>query len=241
MDYKDYLAGNSKSNFWFRAKLDLINILLQKNLENSQKNLKNLKILSIGTGTGEELYSLNKFGKVYVIDIEKRALDLIPSKLYKEKKICDTCNLTYPNNFFDLVVAFDVFEHIKNDRLAVSECRRVLKKRGVLIFSVPAFQFLYSAHDKALEHKRRYSKKELKNLFKEFKILYINYWNFILFLPLAISRLIKKNSEPKVDNPIVNPVVDFILYNIFKIENFLIKKSFKTPLGITIFGTCLKI
>ncbi len=237
MDYKDYLAGISKSNFWFRAKEDLISTLLQENLKSSRKNLK---ILSLGAGTGEELSLLGKFGDVYVVDIEKKALDLIPKKLYKEKKICDACNLVYTDNFFDLIVVFDVFEHIKNDKLAVNECRRVLKKGGLLIFSVPAFQFIYSAHDKALEHKRRYSKNKLKILFKKFNKTKIFYWNFILFLPLAISRLVKRNSKPKVDNPDFNYFIDAIFYKILKLENFLIKKNFKIPPGITIFGVYTK-
>jgi ubiquinone/menaquinone biosynthesis C-methylase UbiE len=240
MDYKNYTAGYSKSDFWFRSRLDLINIFLQKNLKNSKETPSKLKILSIGTGTGEELYSLNKFGEVYVVDIEKRALDLIPAKLCKEKKVCDACNLTYPNDFFDLVVAFDVLEHIEKDRLAVSECKRVLKKGGLFLFLVPAFQFLYSAHDKALAHKRRYSKGQLKRLFNEFSGLHLNYWNFILFLPLVIQRLIKRNSEPKVDNPVKNPIIDSVLYKILRFENFLIKNNFKTPPGITIFGICRK-
>ena len=237
MDYKDYLAGNSKTNFWFRAKVDLIEILLQKYIENHSKKLK---ILSLGAGTGEELYSLNKFGEVYVTDIEKKALKLIPKDLYKERKICDACNISYPDEFFELVVAFDVFEHIKDDKNAISEVYRVLKKNGFLIFSVPAFQFIYSSHDKAVEHKRRYSKKDLKSLFKEFKDPYFNYWNFTLFLPLVISRLIKKYYKPKVENPITNPIIDSVLYNILKTENFWFKKKFKTPPGISIFGVCRK-
>lgn len=237
MDYKDYLAGKSESNFWFRSRRDLIDFLLKNYLHNLHKKLK---ILSIGAGTGDELYPLNKFGEIYVIDIEKRALDLIPSGLYKEKKICDARNISYPDGFFDLVVAFDVFEHIKNDKSAVNEAYRVLKKKGTLIFSVPAFQFLYSAHDKALGHKRRYSKNKLKILLKKFNKIKIFYWNFILFLPIVIIRLIRKSSKPKVDNPKLSPFIDKILYKIFKLENFLIKKNFKTLFGITIFGVYTK-
>ena len=91
MDYKDYLAGNSKSTFWFRAKVGLIEVLLQKYVKPSSNKLK---IFRFGAGTGEELYSLSKFGDVYVTIIEKKALDLIPKGLYKEKKICEE-NLEY--------------------------------------------------------------------------------------------------------------------------------------------------
>ena len=153
MDYKEYENGESASrHFWHRAKNDLIFRLLSK------LKKRNLKILNLGAGTGDDLETLNKFGTVYVTDINENALSLIPNNLCAEKKRCDAQNLTYPNEFFDVVTSFDVFEHIPDDKKAINEVSRVLKKDGHLIFSVPAFQFLYSAHDKALEHKRRYSK-----------------------------------------------------------------------------------
>jgi len=154
MDYKDYQSGKVKLDFWFRAKNDLI----EKLLFNQFPKKKKLKILNLGAGTGSDLEILNNFGEVYVIDVEKKALDLIPDNLCVEKKICDACKLIYKDDFFDLVVSFDVFQHIENDEIAIKEAYRVLKKKGILFFSVPALQKLYSSHDKALEHKRRYSK-----------------------------------------------------------------------------------
>ena len=236
MDYKDYLVGKNESGFWFRAKIDLINILFEKIFKN---NSKKLKILSVGAGTGEELSILNKFGEVYVIDIEKKALDLIKNSLYKEKNVCDACNLSYKNNFFDVVVAFDVLEHIEKDNVAVKEIKRVLKKQGAFIFSVPAFQFLYSSHDKALEHKRRYSKKKLKSLLQIFNKTNFHYWNFFMF-PYALLRLFKKNSSPKIEEGKVSPFLDKFCFNLLIIENFLIKNNFKFPFGVTIFGISKK-
>ncbi|MBD3231372.1 methyltransferase domain-containing protein [Candidatus Dependentiae bacterium] len=67
-----------------------------------------------------------------------------------------------------MVVAFDVLEHIKNDHLAVKEITRVLKKGVIFIFTVSALNFLYSHHDKFLEHYRRYDKDSLKKLLNDF-------------------------------------------------------------------------
>lgn len=155
MDYEDYKRGTKKSNFWFKAK----NHLVEEQFRKLKK--QNLKILNLGAGTGDDLEVLNKFGKVYVIDINKKELDLIKDNDCVEKKVADACKLPYKNDFFDVVTSFDVFEHIERDDIAVKEVYRVLKKGGSLIFSVPAFQGLYSAHDKALAHFRRYSKKSI--------------------------------------------------------------------------------
>jgi len=234
MDYKDYFLGKSKLNFWFRGRTDLFYRLLKS------QNKKNLKILNIGGGTGDNLEILNNFGEVYIIDIDKRAIDLIPEKLCKEKKVCNACDLSYQSNFFDIVTSFDVFEHINEQDIAIKEIKRVLKPGGGLIFSVPAFQLLYGSHDKALGHKRRYSKKNLKKLLQSFNNLKLNYWNCILFIPMATLRLMKKNAPAKIDNPKPPKIINELLFRILNIENLLIEKSFRFPFGLTIIGYCEK-
>lgn len=234
MDYKDYEVGALESNFWFKAKKDLIERLFKK------LNAKKMKILNLGAGTGDDLKILNKFGNVYVIDVNEKAIELIAKDLYFEKNIQDARNLKYPDNFFDVVASFDVFEHIKEDYRVINEVYRVLKKGGYLIFSVPANQFMYSSHDKALGHKRRYNKNQLKNLLKNFNNLKLYSWNFFLFIPLLIMRISKKNSAPKVDNFSLPIWIDNAFFRLLKIENFLIEKGFSLPLGTSIFGKCKK-
>ena len=155
MDYKDLQSGNTQEDFWFKAKNGLVKTLLEKTCANK----KELLILNLGAGTGDDLKILSKFGKNYVIDIDQESLSAIDNTLCAEKKLADACDLPYRDDFFDVVVSFDVFEHIKNDFQAIREVHRVLKSGGVLIFAVPAFEFLFSSHDKALRHFRRYSNK----------------------------------------------------------------------------------
>lgn len=233
MDYEDYKAGKSESSFWFKARRNLIFQLLSK------KRIKdNVKILSIGVGTGDELEVLNKFGEVSIIDINKKALDLIPKKLFYKKQVGDARNLSFKEKSFDIVVAFDVLEHIKEDNLVIKEIYRVLKQNGIFFFSVPAFQFMYSSHDKALNHYRRYSKKHLKLLLKNFKQTKMNYWNSFLFLPICLTRILKKNSPPKVDDDNVSSSLDFLFLKLLNLENFLISKNISFPFGVSIFGIC---
>jgi ubiquinone/menaquinone biosynthesis C-methylase UbiE len=234
MDYKDYEAGISSSFFFFKGNNERIYIQFKK------LKKRNLKILDLGTGTGDNLNRINEFGSVYVIDIEKRALDTIPDHLCVEKKVSDACNLDYPDKYFDVVSSFGVFEHILDDWKAVSEIYRVLKPEGVLIFSVAAFQSIFSAHDIALDHKRRYSKKMIKELFSDFKNLKMYYWNTFLFFPVAISRILKKNAEPKVMAKNLPNMINSIFYSLLNIENQLIKKDINLPIGLTIIGSCEK-
>ena len=232
MDYKDYKSGMKQDHFWIQGKTGLIEILFNKlNLE------KNSKILDIGSGTGQDLRIINKFGNTYVVDIEQKSLDMIPNEIVVEKKLSDICNIDYPDNFFDIVVLFDVLEHIKDDKKAVQEIYRVLKPNGIFIFTVPAFSFLYSNHDKNLGHFRRYNKKKIKALlnnnfyFKEF-----NFWLFSLFLPASIQRLLNLNfvnsgkNFPKLINKFFVKILNF--------ENWLIEHGLKFPMGLSIYGIC---
>ncbi len=236
MDYKDLEACHNKENFWFKAKNDLIEVLMEKIC----KDKRRLKILNVGVGTGDDLKILNKFGDIYVIDINQNALSIIDNKLCVEKKLANACNLPYGNNFFDAVVSFDVFEHIKNDKKAASEIYRVLKNNGVLVFTVPAFQFLFSSHDKALNHQRRYNNKNIKALLSQFNNLKTFFWNSFLFLPIAAVRLLKKKIKPEVDKTNLHPLINYLFYKLLSADNFLIKKGISMPIGLSIVGYCFK-
>lgn len=70
--------------------------------------------------------------------------------------------LPYKSKFFDLVCAFEIIEHLKDDRRAFSEIHRVLKKDGVFVFSTPLFMKYWTTWDEIAGHKRRYEPDELE-------------------------------------------------------------------------------
>jgi 2-polyprenyl-3-methyl-5-hydroxy-6-metoxy-1,4-benzoquinol methylase len=87
---------------------------------------------------------------------EITCLDIIHSDFKKE----------YQSHFskYDTIFALNVIEHVKDDNLAISNCRNLLRSNGTLIILVPAFPSLYNSFDKGLEHYRRYTKKSLNML-----------------------------------------------------------------------------
>ncbi len=235
MDYTDRVAGQSNNFFWFKGKIKMIEVLFGEVKKNKQ-----LEILNVGAGTGDDLPALNKYGRVCVVDINKDALDLIPADLCAEKMVGDVCKLPYKDNTFDIVTAFDVVEHIDDDVMAVSEIHRVLKPGGKFLFSVPAFQFLFSSHDRALHHKRRYTKKNFKRLLNIFSGVRIYYWNFVSFFPALILRGLKKNSPAKVDSPSIPKVINSILYTFIVIDNILISVGLSPIIGLSLVGSANK-
>jgi SAM-dependent methyltransferase len=69
--------------------------------------------------------------------------------------------LPFGDREFDLVCAFDVIEHVENDRLVFGEVSRVLKQDGVLMFSVPVHADLWTELDDLFGHVRRYEPSDL--------------------------------------------------------------------------------
>ena len=152
-------------------------------------------------------------------------------------------NLPFENNSIDLILCSDILEHVE-DKEAVKEIKRVLKPKGILIFSVPAHNYLWGPTDMIGLHRKRYEKKDLRKLFrKSFKELKLNYWNFFLFFPNLIftflSRFLNKNKSENSLNLIPNYLNNFFYFLIF-LENKLFLK-FKIPQGVSIIGVENKI
>jgi SAM-dependent methyltransferase len=232
MDFRDYKEGASPDFFWFRAKRGLISVLLEKlSLENKSR------ILNVGAGTGEDMEVISAFGDVYAVDNEQEALALIPDIAVVDKKLSDVKQMPYPDNFFDAAMAFDVFEHVKDDKAAVREIIRVLKPGGVLVYTAPAFNFLYSAHDKELGHFRRYNKKSATDLMSELRLIDIGYWMCFLSPALALARLLKRSRQTTgFRYEKFNRFLNAVCYRILSIENKLLGKGIHLPIGTTIYG-----
>lgn len=73
--------------------------------------------------------------------------------------------VTRPAGLFDGVMMLDVVEHVEDDRRFVGEIvRDTLAPDGWVLVSVPAYQILFSEHDRMLKHFRRYSPRQCREL-----------------------------------------------------------------------------
>lgn len=232
MDIKDLKSGATESFFWFNKKRGLLKVLIEKVIHEKGQ----LKILDLGGGTGTNVKMLKQFGDVYVIDPDINSVMLIAKELVKEKLVGGATNISYPDNFFDIIVASDVLEHVKSDYRAVKEIKRVLKQKGFFIFTLPAFNFLFSSHDKALKHWRRYNKKSVRELLADFSQVKLGFWMFFLFFPVAAIKLIQRKSFPKLHFLKIPKFINKLFGFVLDIENLLIKIDINLPFGITIYG-----
>ncbi len=101
----------------------------------------------------------------------------------------DATRLPVRPGSLDLVVAFDVLEHIEDDDTAAAEIQRVLRPGGTALIAVPADPRLWSAHDEAVGHVRRYTRDALVSLLERAGLTVedLRSWN-VLLRPLAAWR-----------------------------------------------------
>ena len=131
----------------------------------------------------------------------------------------DATRLPLADASLDLVVAFDLLEHLVDDDAAVAEVRRVLKPTGTYLVAVPADPKLWSDHDEAVDHVRRYTRQGLLDLLDRggFEVTDVRSWNVLLRPVVAMRRRTSSGSD--LDD--VHPVVNFGLRSIITAERYL--------------------
>ncbi len=236
MDIRAYKQMSEVEEFhwWHAGKRLIIGNLLKKFL-----NKKIVKALDIGCGTGFNLVWLQQFstdvcGLEFSDEAIKFAKRRSPSlSIFKSRFPEDNIS-----DKFDLITMLDVLEHIDNEKDSIKKLNDLTKKDGLVVITIPAFNFLWSEHDSLLQHKRRYTIGKLKQIFKNsgLKIEFISYYNAILFLPILIYRLFKNLFNIKfgladdfMPNKYLNKILGFIFYLESLALNFI-----KLPCGVSI-------
>lgn len=193
MEPSEYEAMHAEElrHWWFRGRRRLLVDMLRQALR-SRDRLP--RILDYGCGTGGNISAYASFGAVVGIEPDAAAIRL--AHVRGQAHYCRSSGtyLPFRHATFDAVLASDVLEHIDDDLQAVSEIARVLKPGGIAVISVPAHQWLFSRHDVALHHFRRYSKAGLRELLEDggVSIRRISYWNATLFPAISLHRMLEK-------------------------------------------------
>jgi len=135
---------------------------------------------------------------------------------------------------YDMVCLFDVLEHIEEDEEALAVLKTRLTGAGVILLTVPAYDFLYGRHDSFHSHFRRYSKGSMLQMASRlgFTVQKASYFNFILFPVLLLARGIDffLRREQSLGAGIPGRRVNRLLYVLFGLERHLLR-SFNLPFG----------
>lgn len=232
----DILYKNEADYWWFRGRRRL----LERILKNFSKKSP-LKILDVGSCTGYNLHLLSRFGTVYGVDVEKKAVEYCKMRGFKRIRLLKNgLKLPFKDNYFDIITCLDVLEHIKKDEDYLKELYRVLSTGGHLVLFTPAIKLLWSQLDVKSHHIRRYNKLMLSRKAKKAKFIIkdIKYFNYILFLPMLPIRLIQKlplfsKNELGADLIVGNRLINEILSIIFYLDVWSVK-WLSPPIGVSL-------
>ena len=229
------MAELDDRHWWYRARREIIADLIRREAQLP----RNPQILEIGCGTGHNLAMLSGFGHVDGLELDDEARALSEKRLGREIMRAPLPELAeVPDAHYDLIGAFDVIEHIDDDRASLASIAAKLKAGGKFIMTVPAHQWMSTAHDVANHHKRRYSKSGLKALINgsPMRLEKEGYFNSLLF-PVAVAERAASKLRGKDSGDVTLPPapLNAALEKVFAAERYLVGR-FPLPPGLSLFA-----
>src|SRR5690349_10095629 len=160
----EQMAELDERHWWYCARREVIEALIRRVV----RPPADAAILEIGCGTGHNFKMLGQFGRVDALELDDEARAISERRLGGSIMSAPLPELAgVPEHHYDLIGAFDVIEHIDDDAASLASIARRLKAGGKFVMTVPAHQWMWSAHDTVNHHKRRYSKVGLAKLIED--------------------------------------------------------------------------
>ena len=235
------MYGLEEVYWWFIGRRELVRQMVRRCAPAGPKRL-----LDAGCGTGGTLRELSGLGELHGCDRSEYALRLCRERGFELLTAARVEQLPYAGSSFDVVLSCDVLEHLADDRLALREMLQVLKPGGCLVLTVPAHRFLWSEHDEALAHVRRYSARELRVKLEESgaQVAKLSPVVTAAFAPILLFRLLQRlrpkgPDDPKTDLRILPHALNSLLIAALRAENWLLR-FMNLPVGTSLVAVARK-
>ena len=233
-DYFSELARLEENNFWFQSRNQLILWAIGKFAPNFQS------MLEIGCGTAYVLSGVAKkfpHATLSGSEIFLAGLGFAAARLPVVKFMqMDARELPFVNEF-DVIGAFDVVEHIKEDEKVLSQIHAALKPHGIVLLTVPQHQWLWSAADDYACHERRYAAVDLHKKVRAagFQLLRSTSFVTVLLPAMMVSRFSQKDTGVENFDATaelkISPWLNRLFLSILSFERTLIQAGLNFPVG----------
>jgi SAM-dependent methyltransferase len=231
-----------ESHWWFWGK----RLLMRRLLGDRLAGRSGVRILDIGCGAGANALELSAYGEVTASDRSLDALAFVRSRGVANVVASEAPGLPFGDGSFDVVTAYDVVEHVEDDVGFVRELARVLAPGGALAVHVPAWPFLWSQHDVVLEHKRRYTRRGLRELMRSsgLALEWLGWTNFTIFAPTAAirwtRRLVGAGEGAGADLGVVPAPLNAVLRGIYRVEASVAATA-GLPIGVSLAAIATRV
>lgn len=231
----DRMAEHDAVHWWYVARRRILRDLIRRAVPLP----KEARLLEIGCGTGHNFAMLRGFGRLDAIEVDAEARALASRRLGHAVGSAPLPELTgIPDGTYHLIALLDVLEHVDQDRAALASIARKLAPDGRILVTVPAYPWMWSSHDVAHHHKRRYSKRALREVIEAagLKAERIGYFNSLLF-PLAAAVRVagKVRGKNESDDKLPPAPLNALFRAIFGLERHLVGRV-PLPAGVSLFA-----
>lgn len=205
-------------HWWFAGKRMLFRRLLAERLLRP-----GLRMLDVGSGTGAVPADFARFGWICATDRSLDAMRFARTRNVRAAVVSDAAVLPFADSSVDLALAFDVIEHVEDDRAMMAEVRRVLRPGGAVAIHVPAWPSLFSRHDELLQHKRRYTRRGLRALVQTsgFELEYLGWASAAILPPAFLLRGIERIRPSRAESADIYPApapINALLRGVYRLE-----------------------
>jgi SAM-dependent methyltransferase len=229
----DRMAEHDQQHWWFVARRRILAELIAREVAPRP----GARILEIGCGTGHNLEMLGRFGTVDAIELDDDARALASARLGRPVLKARLPELDgIEDHAYDLVALLDVLEHVEEDRPALRAIAAKLRPGGRILLTVPANKWMWSAHDVAHHHHRRYARGELVRVVEAagLKIELMSFFNSLLFPLAAAARLAGKLAGKTSSDDAVPPrPLNTLFTGLFGLERHLVGRV-PLPAGVSL-------
>lgn len=232
----EQMAALEDDHWWFVGRAMLVTALVEQECERRGGRVE--RLVDVGSGTGRILERLSRLAEAAVgVEVEGSAVSLARARGL-DVRSAPADALPFEDGSVDLVTCFDVLEHLDDDVAAVREVHRILRPGGAFVFSVPAYSWLWSRHDDAHQHRRRYTERTLRATVAAggLHVRSAGYLMTLLF-PLAVAERVAARLHRRAPRGLSLPrsPLNAVLLRIVLAERRVVLRG-GFPFGLSAFG-----